>query len=543
MMKSADLSQSIYEIQQTPIAQEKVGSEICDTMNKMLAGAIALKKIGEVASEHGNRVVCTGVTLASGLGCLAHGNLVMGGMMTLVGAKEAINIWREANPTGDLASLLNNANAGVSMVKTLEEANSESFKVVDANLSIIRNNTKKMNDRMDKIKAISTEGQKDIEEIKAKASDLYEESQDLFETAQASFEHAQARFKQANKIFVRSMKQFDELFQLAETTDIADQEKLDEFIKIAHKIQKQCAAAQIVLKEGNQDLEKGLQSLDVAMEKEREAYGESMVAMERVKNKLELIDAQAKIEDECKQKIEETQGELVDIQERNKEIKGLLGELEGDLKDAKKHCDDKFGNMSVFLGVIPGAVIGFGAAGIPGALAGGFGGGEIVHERNYLMRKVDALINGEISYKDANPNKKERVKIKFQDRSTGWYNRFIKKATQSYTAGQVEIKVGNQMISLPFNLNNDYKISKSDLYDLQQLLGKKVISGEISSQDCLDIISDLTNQSIDRGPGSRAQKGLISVDSPYLNELKRICKNILAREQKSVAQIVEESAG
>jgi hypothetical protein len=543
MMLSGDLSKSIYEIQQTPIAQEKVGNEICDTMNKMLAGAIALKKMGEIASEHGNRVVCTGVTLASGLGCLAHGNLVMGSMMTLAGVKEAINIWRETNPSGDLASLLNNANAGVSMVKTLEEANSESFKVVRANLEIISKNTKKMNDRMEKIKSISTEGQKDIEEIKAKASELYEEAQDQFDTSKASFKLGQARFKHANKIFNRSLKQFDQLFQLAQTTDIADQEKLEKFIKIAQRIQKQCVAAQEVLKEGNQHLDKGLQALDSAMEKEHEAYGESIRAMERAKNKLELIGAQAKMKREYEQKVDETKDELDCIQERNKEIKDLLSELAGDLKDAKKHCDDKFGTTSILFGVVPGAIAGFGAAGWMGAGALGLGGGKIVHERKYLFKKVDDLINGPITFKDANPNKEERVKIKFQERSTGWYNRFIKKATQSYTCGQVEVKVGTQMVSLPFNLNNDYKISKQDLYELQQLLGKKVISGEISSQDCLDIISDLTNQSIDRGPGSRAQKGLISADSLYFNELKRICKNILAHEQKSVAEIVEESVG
>ncbi len=541
-MNSIDLSCSIHELQQSPLAQERVGQHICSRMEILLGGAIALKKFAEVANDHGNRGICAGITLATGISCLAQGHFVTGSIATFAGLKEVVNIYQTVNSKNDIASLLNDANAGVDMVKTLEEANGESFKVVDTNLGIIRKNVKKMNDRMEKIKAIVTEGQKDIEELKAQASESYEEAEEQFCIAKDSFNLSQKRFANANKIFMRALKQFDELFKLVQTAEITDSEKLEKFIKIAKRIQEQCLAAQKVIKQGNEQMDIGLQALECAQDKEHNAYGQSILAIERAKNKLELIEAQAKVKREYEQKIDDTKEELDHIQARNKDITILLNELSTDLKDGKKLSDDKFGTLSVALGVIPGAVVGFSVGGWVGAMAGGLGGGAAIHHRNAILNKVDDFVNGSVILIDTNPNKKECVKVKFNSRSTGWWNRFIKGSTQSHTAGMVEIQVGKEAISLPFNLNKDYKINKPDLYEFQQLLGKKVINGEITAQECLNIISELESKSIDRGLSKKAEKGLITSNSLYFNELKRVCEKIVEREQKTVDDIVEAMA-
>lgn len=530
MNTSINLSSSIYEIKQAPIAQERVSQHICSKMDKLLSGAIALKKIAEVASDHGNRGICAGITLATGIGYLTNGDVFVGGIATFAGLKEVVNIWRVVNSKSDIASLLNDANAGVDMIKTVEAANSESFQVVGTNLNIIRKSVQKMNDRMAKIKSISTEGQKDIEELKTQTSELYEDAEDQFSTAKTSFKLSQAKFNQANKIFVRSLQQFDQLLQLAQTAEVNDSEKLAQFITIAKRIQKQCLAAQEVIKQGNQQMNTGLNALELAQQKERDAYGQSILAMERAKNKLELIETQAKIKKEYEKKVDDTKDELDHIQARNKDIKALLNELSADLKETKKLSDDKFGTISVMLGVIPGAVTGFGVGSWAGAVVGGYGGGEMIHHRNALINKVDNLINGPITLIDKNPNKKELVKIKFNSRSTGWYNRFIKRATQSYTVGMVDIQIGNQVVSWPFDLSKDYKISKPNLYELQQLLGKEVISGKITAQECLNVISQLETQFIDRGPNNKAQTGLMTSNSPYFNELKRTCEKLVQHE-------------
>jgi hypothetical protein len=107
----------------------------------------------------------------------------------------------------------------------------------------------------------------------------------------------------------------------------------------------------------------------------------------------------------------------------------------------------------------------------------------------------------------------------------------------------VDIRAGHEMVSLPFNLNKDYKIKKSDLYDLQQLLGKKVVSGEMTAQQCLSVINELENKYIDRGTRHRAQIGMIASNCSYFAELKRHCNKIATQEQKSAEDLAREAAG
>jgi hypothetical protein len=544
-IESSELNRSFIVAQQIPVAQERVGSQICGTMNKMLAAAIALKTAADLASNHGTEIVCAGATLATGLGYLYQGDILSGGALTLASVKQAINVWQAMNPTSDLSGLINDAQAGVSMVKTLEEANSESFKVVDKNLEIIHKNVKKMNDRMEKIKSIATEGQQDVEDLKAQAEESYKVAQAQFSTAQKDFEEGRKKFKKANKIFIDVLEKFDKLLVNAQKSDLNNKEStkkaLNKFIKIAEKLQTKCQKAQATLLEGNALMDQGLEALDVARDHEKEAYGQSMVAMERAKTKFELIDALAKVKREYEKKVENTQEELDHIQARNQDINALLNEMSDDLREADHLSTENFGNLSMFFGTIPGAVAGFTTFGCLGAVGGGMGGGALVHNRKAIFHKVDDLINGKIAYIDENPTRVELIKVKFQNRSTGWFNRFIRKATQSYTSGRVDIKIRDQIVSLDFNLNKDHKIKKQDEFKLQQLLGKKVYSGEITAQECLDILAELTNKHIDRGPRNRPQKGLIAEKSPYFNELKRICAKMVANEQKTAEELAEEA--
>lgn len=539
-MNSVELNNSFIGMQQIPEGQKVIGQHICSKMETLVASAMALQKIAEVATGHGSRIVTSGVTLATGLGYLASGDLMTGGITTLVGLKEAINIWRSVNPKSDIACLLNDANAGVDMIKTLEEANAESFKTVDTNLDIIRRKIQRMNDQMQKIKSISVEGQKELETIKQEASELYDEAQEEFKTAKQSFTLSQKQFKKANGIFVKALKQFDALFELAQTTDISDTKKLEIFVEIAKKIQQDCAKAQELIKQGNQLINSGLESLDSAREKEMSAKEKAVVAMERAKLKMKIIEAQAKVKREYEQKVTETQEEVDHIQARNQNIRALLNELSDDLKEAKKLSDNKFGPTSIIFGVIPAAVMGFSAGGVTGALIGGMGGGTVVHNRGAIINKVDDLVNGPVTFLDTNPNKEECVKVRFSSRSSGWFNRFVRKKAQSYTVGIVDVKVGKQLVSLPFNLNKDYKISKPDLYELQQNLGKKVISGEITAQECLNVIAELENKDIDRGQSKKPQRGLVASNCSYFADLKLVCVNIVKQENKSEQEIVAE---
>ncbi len=524
MYNVSNLSQSVHELQAVPQHSEQIGSRFCERMKQLVGAALILKNLAEVSCNHGTRMMTAGVTIATGISYITSGSLVSGGAMTLVGLKEAANIWSKLNQQNDVARLLDDANAGVDMIETLEEANTESFKVVNSNLESIGKNVKKMNDRMQKIKHLASHGHKEIEEIKGSAIALYDDAHDQFNEAQANFNLAQSRFKQASKLFVKALKELNELFDLAQKAEISNKEKVEKFVKIAQRIHQQCLAAQTVLKEGNEYLRKGLTSLDLALEKEQDAYGEAVRAMTLAEKQFELIETQAKFKREYEGKVKDTQDELKDIQDRHADVKALLDELSDDLKKAKEANNEQFGTFSVIFGAVPGAVMGYGMGGPLTAAAGGYFGAEAVHRRGAIFNKVDTLINGAVNY--VKSGLAGRVTVKFQDRSTGWFNRFIRKETQSWTAGVVDIQIGKEQLSLNFNLNQDSQISKTDLFDLQKRLAKNVISGDITPQECLHIIEELETKHIDRGTKHKAQTGIIPSNSVYFNELKRICRRM-----------------
>ena len=67
------------------------------------------------------------------------------------------------------------------------------------------------------------------------------------------------------------------------------------------------------------------------------------------------------------------------------------------------------------------------------------------------------------------------------------------------------------------------------------------MSGEISAQECLDVIVELENKYIDRGQGNKAQRGLVASNCLYFAELKRACAKIVEHENKSEQEIIEEA--
>lgn len=518
---------NIKPIGQTP-HQALVGNHFCQKMQTMVAAAIALHKIAEFGSRYGARATCTGVTIATGLANIVAGNILTGGIMTVAGVKEGINIYQAVHSTSDLKSLLDDATAGVDMIKTLEEANRQSFKTVDANLEVILANMEEMNERMATIEALSNEGQEVIEESKQHCLKLYEEAKSQFSSSQDLFEKAQGKLTEGNAIFKKALTQFKDLFELAQKNDMGDKDKLDEFIRIAKSIQQECVKAQTLIEEGNSILGNGILSLNGAIKQECTAYGESVRAMEQAKNHLALIKAQAQTKKEYEQKIKETQQEVKDVQTRQRDIETLLEDVSGDLKQAREASDTGFGNMSILFGVIPGAVAGFGAGGWIGAAAGAYGLGQIVHNRRALAHKVDTAVNGPVTQVVVPSAPEELITITFNSRSTGFWNRFVRGKNQSYTKGKATLSIGSQQVAIEINLNDKNKISKPNQLKLQKMLKEAVLKREISAEKALKLVAELENKCIGRGTDHNPQVGLIPQNSSYFNEVVHLCQQQIA---------------
>lgn len=139
------------------VLKEKVavGTQICETAKQLVIAGIAIKKISEIASSKGCRVLTAGTTIAAGVLHGVAGQILVGGSLIMIGSKEMYNIFGSNFDSSKLKTLVSDSRANLKMIQTLEEANQKSLDTLDNNLSIVDQNVEKMRKCMRKIRSLS----------------------------------------------------------------------------------------------------------------------------------------------------------------------------------------------------------------------------------------------------------------------------------------------------------------------------------------------------------------------------------------------------
>jgi hypothetical protein len=511
--------------------QSKVaGSLICQRMETVLITAIALHKFAQFSVNHGGQFICAATTVIAGLNCLYQGNIWTGPALTAIGSKQLYNLMY--GNKSDVQRLLQDASAGIDMIKTLEQANAQSFENVEGNLTLVSQNMLDLQSRLQDIRCIATQGSQKLEEQKKITLALYQEADELFKKTQLSLNQSKEKINASNEQFAEALNQIGELVQLAQKEGGDFKEKTDHFKQLAEQIYNECTAAKGTLEKGNQSLNEGILVLNEALNKYQQATFEAGKTSEMAKAEFEKIRERAEIEKNGQAQIDEIREELNDVKARNKDMHAIADEVQNDIEEAQRVAGDQFGYQSIILGGGFGAAAGAFFSGGVGAYAGAVGGTVTYHNREKLG---NLFLGKDPEPVPAKPTILEPVTFKFNERSSGFWGRYIEKRA-SFTVGKLAIDLGNnESMTLDFNLNAKHKIARKDVNKLCEILARKLKNDPNFAQTCSAILKKLEKMTIDRSTYHKPTTGFIATNDPYFANLKRDLEKKLAETPKKNA--------
>jgi hypothetical protein len=494
-----------------------VGQYICQRVEQIYLTAAALHKLAQLTVNKGGHIVCATATLLGGLGSVYKGDVMTGGSLVAVAARELYNIFNQ-NKT-DIQRLLQDASAGIDMIKTLEQANQQSFVNVDNNLIFVRQSVIDLEKRLKDINHLATQGSEEVEVQKKIAMALYEEASGLFNCTQDVFKQSKNKYETCNDQFTKALNQIGELVQLAQEEKGHFKDRSEQFVELSKKIHNDCTTAKGTLEDGNQSFNQGLFLLSQALLKFNQATFEAGKANEMAQTALEKIKARAQIEQSCQKQIKNIQEELSVVKSRSKNIQAIADDAQKDISDAQKVAETQFTLAEIVVGGGGGAIIGAVFSGGLAAGAGAVGGTVAFHNR----QKIGELLFG----KDpepipAKPSSTNPVTYKHNERSSGFWGRYVEKRG-SFTKGKIAIDLGDEEVRyIKYNLNNRHKLSKKDLRFLYLRLSNKLSCKTEYAQTCLSVLHKLETLAIDRGDRHKPVRGFISSKDPYFADLKNL---------------------
>ncbi len=500
-----------------------VGSKLCQTVEVVVTTAVALQKITEFAANKGTDALCGTATTLTGLNYLYSGDFILGGTLTVAGAFKLYKTWGKNYDKSEVTRLIGDAKAGVQMIQTLEEANKESFSKVDANLDLVSQNVEKLTGQLADINELATNGNQDLEKQKAVASQLYQEANELFTQARQALQESRKEIGEADQLFTDALNQFGSLLQSAQSETGSFEERVELFTNDAKIVHKQCLDAKTHLETSGTSFDKALLILQAAIDKNNEASLEAGKALQMATDSLKMIQAKAEIENDCQEEIQVIRDELDDIKERKKIQGDLLQDVYDDLTQAEQINESNWGTFSVCVGAPLGFIAGNAIGGMIGGATGVPVGVQLVHDRKKIG---NFLFGADPVPTPAAPTSKNPVTFKFNEKSSGFWGRYIDKRP-SYTVGKSAVDLGDEHVSYDFNLNDKNRISKKNLLDLSNRLADKLDKGIITPEYCLQILSNLETLEIDRDKYHQKAVGLIPQNSPYFGNVRMLCKNML----------------
>ena len=493
-----------------------VGNYICDRMEKVAMTAVALHRVAKFTVNHGGHFVCAAASIVTGLTNLYNGAYFSGGALTAIGMREAYNLLSTSKT--DVQRLLQDASAGVDMIKTLEQANQSSFDNININLDQVDHHIKELESRLHHIQHVATQGSKKLHKQKEKTLVLFEEASILFKQSQSVLNLSKSQIQKASHQFDDALLDISELIELAQEQEGDFQEKTKRFSELAQQIYEACTQAKETLEKGNQSLTVGLDLLNQALTKYQGARFEEGKTVEMAAAKLKKIALKAEVKENCQHQIDSVKKELSDVRARNEAILQIADEVQSDIEDADRAAAMQFGYQSLILGGGTGALIGGAFSGGTAAGAGAVAGTVAYHHRKSIG---NALFGKDPEPIPPVPTLHAPVTYSFNPRSSGFWGRYYEKRG-SFTKGKISLYLGQEeTFSLNFDLNAKHKVSKKELKELYQGLSSKLDENPEYSISCLDLLNRLATIQIERGGKHKASVGFIAENDPYFVDLKR----------------------
>ena len=489
----------------------KMGSTLLDRAEQIYKQTAAVRHLVVNAQHNPTRFGCSVLALVTGLTQLYQGETLSGGMMTCFGAKEIYNQSRQGN-TSTLEKLLNDVNADVDMIKTLEEGQKQSYKVVEENLGLLRRDVASLYAKLDQIQQLNSEGLSNIEEGKAEALAKGDEAKKAYDKALLLFEESKKASSLSKETYVNCANYFSRIQEISKDNDpkVPVLEKVNQLARIAKKASKECNKGMNQFDVADVKFFEAIRAFALAAELKSEAFDRMSRVVQSAEDTLRAGKEKAEYVQDCKKTISATQQELTEIKERSDDIMRLLNEMSRDVKKAKEEAANKLDPSDVIIGV--GAGVMLSSVGTISAMAAGVTAAYSWHNGTTIATTTQKIYRFFFGASEAPPmpmHEEKLTRVSFNERSSGYFGAWVK-GRSSYTFGTVDINFGQEVVPVRFNLNDpDYPISKEDLFALYSHMHNQLEKKTLSPERCKEILQQLEEIQIYRSGLFPIVRGLI----------------------------------
>lgn len=439
------------------------------------------------------------------------GNSITNVNMIEFGIKElyAILCHSSLENSDRLKRILNSVRANIATIKILENANADSFKVVNLHISQIH----------------CGQGKHNV--VKQRSEDLCKEANELFNQAYAALAMSCSNSEQVSVLLDSNIRSNERLALLA----TKERQKCTEnFISIINAINRKSLKIKVLLNICFQSNNRCVAFLLKGCAKQKKAHALTTSAADAARHVLDMIIEKNHDDHICEARLNVLQDELVEIRIRNEYCNRLIEQVSEDLTAIQRLSTASHEKTSMVQENLGGSLSGKFRNDPVSVLIEMKKGAGFVHKRSYIfliLKKVYEFVFGK-----KGPDFMPAVIVSpllsyhFNARLNGMWN--YSKRRQSWTHGKIQVTIGKTTYSVSFDLNEKRnRIGEKDIMKLSKALKEALKSKAISYVECRDIMYGLETILVNRGPEhSKPIAGFVQRDSPFFGELRIICNKL-----------------
>lgn len=521
-----NLSNNNVQAPSSPISGR--GSELAERARQIHALAKGAQNFVGNAAYNPARTTAALFTTYTGARTLLSGDFFTGTAYSLVGLKELLNQCQSGDTT-QLVRILNDINADVGMIKTLEEGQQESHALVEQNLTLIEADVKSLQSALDDIQRLSTHRVFEINEAKTQADNKILEAEKAYVEVVKLFQQCKASFSASKATYQKCAQHFSSITALVnKASNVSATERLSQLVELSLNASNDCSTGQRQLAEADTKLRDAMEKLQSVISLKDEALKLATQTLQKAEDTLVACKEKAQYTLECNDRIKQAKNEMVIVKSRANKIKLLLEEMKYDVKTAKELAAQKLDTMDLLLGV--GAGVLSAPLGAASAMTFGVATAYAWHngaDISNTVKKIYRTVKGERTPPAKPMEKNELVRVRMNEVSSGYFGWIM--GERSHTIGITEINFGNEVMTLPIDLNQSkYPISKESLLEIFSKMTSKLADQTLEPKRCLQILDQLEAHTIPR-PGRETVKGLIKqTGAAYgiFDEIKQLCQQL-----------------
>lgn len=462
----------------------------------------------------------------SNIASLSPVSIVVGGVQVFSAYLTIKDAWtRVFGRIDNLDQVLASAKASMDAIHFYGELNKEEAVTIQKRVTDLEKEYEKLTARLETVKTITDKGDQRIKVFKQKATSQIEEALHQIDKAKASFKEAE-KMQSKGQVCLRQGKfHFETMLKLAESTEGDIEQRFNQFRDLAEDGPEFCSRGIEYLEQAQAAMNRGFDEINQAKDMQMEALTqlavlqmESELVTKEIKYQTQIDAAESVIKKNVEQIKECTKNFITNIEEEFE----IVETVQEDLDDLRRKVNERWTSGAFLVGlgvavVAPLGPVGKVAAGY--AAASAWTNGETIRENVEKIFKVE--------FPKQKPQVEGLLTFKFNDKSTGWVNRYIKKHA-SATCGELKIDLGRgKSFTCQVNFNNKRDaIRTEDLVQLNQVMHKGLKEGSLDPAYCLEIIKQLRTQVVDRG-SEHTEGHLITQKCPYIVAAENLAKSML----------------